>query len=166
MDRTNTISMRRIRMVSQHLFGVIEPKEPRCNCSRCRRARGLFDGDAEDGPCTATFRSLVSSSVCRGEKNTEFTLQELREFDGTNGKPVYIALKGQVFDVSAGPYGPGGGYSFLAGKDASRALAKMSRDPADASSSNLSDLSDRQRETLDKWSERMLEKYPLVGTLV
>ena len=30
-----------------------------------------------------------------------FTLQELRFFDGKEGRPAYIALKGKVYDVSA-----------------------------------------------------------------
>lgn len=29
-----------------------------------------------------------------------FTLEELAEYDGTNGKPAYIACHGKVFDVT------------------------------------------------------------------
>lgn len=32
----------------------------------------------------------------------EFTLTELAEYDGKDGKPVYLAIRGQVFDVSEG----------------------------------------------------------------
>ncbi|KAJ3343772.1 hypothetical protein HDU93_006689 [Gonapodya sp. JEL0774] len=52
-----------------------------------------------------------------------FTPAELSEFDGKDpAKPVYLAIKGVVFDVSAGKdmYQPGKGYSVFAGKDASR----------------------------------------------
>lgn len=39
-------------------------------------------------------------------------------------KPIYVAINGSVFDVSANPsmYGPGGGYHFFAGRDAARAF--------------------------------------------
>ena len=41
----------------------------------------------------------------------DFTIDQLREFDGKNGKPIYISLKFEVFDVSsaAGYYGEGAG---------------------------------------------------------
>ena len=50
---------------------------------------------------------------------------ELKKYDGKDGSPgLYISLLGQVFDVSKGKdhYGPGGGYSFFAAKDGSRAF--------------------------------------------
>ncbi|KAL7272104.1 hypothetical protein RUND412_005098 [Rhizina undulata] len=50
---------------------------------------------------------------------------DLALYDGSNPNlPIYVAVNGSVFDVSANPatYGPGGGYSFFAGKDASRAF--------------------------------------------
>lgn len=30
----------------------------------------------------------------------EITLEELKEFDGTDGKPAYVAYKGMVYDVT------------------------------------------------------------------
>ncbi|KAI9655706.1 MAG: hypothetical protein M1829_000618 [Trizodia sp. TS-e1964] len=53
------------------------------------------------------------------------TDQELGQFDGTNPKlPIYVAVNGSIFDVSASrhTYGPGGSYHFFAGKDATRAF--------------------------------------------
>jgi predicted heme/steroid binding protein len=38
----------------------------------------------------------------------EFTLDELAEFDGTDGKPAYVAYQGTVYDVSeSGMWGDG-----------------------------------------------------------
>lgn len=33
----------------------------------------------------------------------DFTIDQLREFIGANGKPIYVGLKGEVFDVSRAP---------------------------------------------------------------
>ncbi|KAL4809301.1 cytochrome b5-like heme/steroid binding domain-containing protein [Aspergillus unguis] len=53
------------------------------------------------------------------------TPTELSLHDGTNPNlPIYVAVNGTIFDVSANPrmYGPGGGYHFFAGRDATRAF--------------------------------------------
>ena len=98
-----------------------------------------------------------------------FTAAELKCFDGADGAPVYVAVKGSVFDVSASRamYGPGGGYEFLGGKDASRALGKMSLDPADVKGDpvRIDDLSGHELDTLDDWFFKFKKKYPLVGLL-
>ena len=52
------------------------------------------------------------------------TTEELSAYNGEDPeKPVYLAINGTVYDVSNGRhiYGPGGSYSFFAGRDASRA---------------------------------------------
>lgn len=51
------------------------------------------------------------------------TLEDLAQYDGGDPeKPVYLAIDGNVYDVSAGRhiYGPGGSYHYFAGVDASR----------------------------------------------
>lgn len=53
------------------------------------------------------------------------TPAELARFDGTDTSlPIYLAVNGTIFDVSAGAhtYGPGGSYHAFAGHDASRAF--------------------------------------------
>ena len=54
-----------------------------------------------------------------------FTPPELLPYNGLNNMPVYLAVRGRVFDVTAGRnfYGPGGPYANFAGRDASRGLA-------------------------------------------
>lgn len=46
------------------------------------------------------------------------TKEQLKRFTGEHNRKIYIALLGTVFDVTSGQkhYGPGGGYSFFAGK--------------------------------------------------
>jgi predicted heme/steroid binding protein len=50
---------------------------------------------------------LLGITVLVAAKKTEpvvpdkvFTLEELKQYDGTNGKPVYVAVKGIVYDFS------------------------------------------------------------------
>lgn len=53
------------------------------------------------------------------------TPAQLSLYNGTDpALPIYLAVNGSVFDVSANPmiYGPGGSYNFFAGKDATRAF--------------------------------------------
>ncbi|CAO3680754.1 unnamed protein product [Rhizopus stolonifer] len=57
-------------------------------------------------------------------KELIFTETELSKYDGTDRSlPIYLAVDGDVFDVSkgAGWYGKGGSYSHFSGKDAARA---------------------------------------------
>ncbi|KAF8897171.1 cytochrome b5-like heme/steroid binding domain-containing protein [Infundibulicybe gibba] len=53
-----------------------------------------------------------------------FSERMLAEFDGTTpGKPIYLAIDGDVYDVSSGnAYQPGGSYHIMAGVDAARAF--------------------------------------------
>jgi membrane-associated progesterone receptor component len=53
------------------------------------------------------------------------------KFDLDAGK-IYIAIKGKVYDVTKGAqfYGVDGPYHVFAGRDASRALARLSFDEA------------------------------------
>ncbi|XP_058203539.1 probable steroid-binding protein 3 [Rhododendron vialii] len=95
----------------------------------------------------------------------ELTLQQLKQYDGTNpSKPIYLAMKGRIFDVTTGKsfYGPGGDYAMFAGKDASRALAKMSKDEDDVVGS-LHGLSDKEMGVLNDWEKKFEAKYPIVG---
>ncbi|KAF2788252.1 cytochrome b5 [Melanomma pulvis-pyrius CBS 109.77] len=103
-----------------------------------------------------------------------FTPPELFPYNGLNGMPVYLAVRGQVFDVTAGKnfYGPGGPYANFAGRDASRGLACGSFDEdmltkdLDGPLDTLSDLGDEQMEAMRGWEERFTEKYLVVGKLV
>ncbi|EXC01112.1 putative steroid-binding protein 3 [Morus notabilis] len=97
----------------------------------------------------------------------EMTPQELLQYNGSDpSKPIYVAVKGRIFDVTAGKsfYGPGGPYAVFAGKDASRALAKMSKNEEDVSPS-LEGLSDKEIGVLNDWEKKFEAKYTVVGRL-
>ena len=61
-------------------------------------------------------------------------------------------------------YGPGGPYALFAGKDASRALAKMSFEPEDLTS-DISGLGPFELDALQDWEYKFMSKYVKVGTV-
>lgn len=90
--------------------------------------------------------------------------------DGYAHAPIYLGVSGKVYDVSFGGvmfYGPGGGYARFAGKDASRALAKMSFDPKDTEDPDISELTEKEKKILNDWIKTFEERkmYPCVGRL-
>jgi membrane-associated progesterone receptor component len=103
------------------------------------------------------------------EPPRDFTLAQLREFNGVTNEKVYVALKGDVFDVSASKeyYGPGSTYDCFAGRDASRAMAKLSFEEAELSNPKLDDLGPFELDVLENWVEKFkyMKQYPIVGKL-
>ncbi|KAI9298266.1 cytochrome b5, partial [Neoconidiobolus thromboides FSU 785] len=100
-------------------------------------------------------------------KNDIFTPEELKKYDGSDESlPVYLAIKGKVFDVSDAreAYGPGGNYNCFAGIDGSRGLATSSLKKADMSH-DYSDLGPDKLKVLDHWYNFYLGKYPIVGVV-
>ncbi|XP_020094208.1 membrane steroid-binding protein 2-like [Ananas comosus] len=97
----------------------------------------------------------------------EVTEEELRAFDGSDSKkPLLMAIKGQIYDVSQSRmfYGPGGPYALFAGRDASRALAKMSFEQKDLTG-DISGLGPFELEALQDWEYKFMSKYVKVGTI-
>ncbi|EEE58966.1 hypothetical protein OsJ_10653 [Oryza sativa Japonica Group] len=106
---------------------------------------------------------LLVSSLFVGE----ITLEQLAAYDGKDpAKPILIAIRGQVYDVTRGRlfYGPQGPYSLFAGRDATRALALMSFDPIDLTG-DLDGLGPDELEVLQDWEDKFKERYPTVGHL-
>ncbi|RDY02703.1 Membrane steroid-binding protein 2 [Mucuna pruriens] len=97
----------------------------------------------------------------------EVTEEELRAYGGSDSdKPLLMAIKGQIYDVSQSRifYGPGGPYALFAGKDASRALAKMSFEEKDLTG-DISGLGPFELEALQDWEYKFMGKYIKVGTI-
>ncbi|KAL7752151.1 hypothetical protein RI367_002194 [Sorochytrium milnesiophthora] len=114
-----------------------------------------------------------SRSAAASEKSTDgnmtsdkvFTAEELAQYNNEDpSKPVYVAIKGIVYDVSGNrqmyPYNEG--YGVFAGRDASRALALSSTKLEDCTS-NYSDLPPAKLQTLEEWESFFKRKYPVVG---
>lgn len=82
--------------------------------------------------------------------------------------PLLVGLLGHVYDVGYGGfdhYGPNGPYHRFCGRDASRALAKMSFEPQDLDEPHVDDLAENHRKTLQDWVQLFDKKYPKVATL-
>ncbi|CAH9111303.1 unnamed protein product [Cuscuta europaea] len=97
----------------------------------------------------------------------EISEEELKQYDGSDpNKPLLMAIKAQIYDVTQSRmfYGPGGPYALFAGKDASRALAKMSFEEKDLTG-DISGLGPFELEALQDWEYKFMSKYVKVGTV-
>lgn len=123
--------------------------------------------------CPAGYGSSTSSTAPKKKEEEEpivlrdFTLEQLREFDGTGDKKIFVSLKGEVYDVTAAAamYGPEGSYHCFAGREASVAMAKLSFDEVDLANTNYHELSPFEKSSLSDWIDKFkwYKGYPVVG---
>ncbi|XP_015736089.1 neuferricin [Coturnix japonica] len=93
---------------------------------------------------------------------------ELGRYRGLKGEPgIYVAILGRVFDVQPGRrhYGPGGAYSGLAGRDASRAFATGDFTPSGLVD-DVSALTPAEMLSIQSWLSFYSANYAYVGKLV
>jgi len=119
---------------------------------------------------------LVPDSKLPNPK-TIVTKNDLAKSDGTGQipdgyatAPIYIGVGQNVYDGSFGGvthYGKDGAYERFAGKDVSRALAKMSFDPKDTENTSIDDLTEKELVVLNDWVKTYEHKkgYPVVGII-
>ncbi|KIP09845.1 hypothetical protein PHLGIDRAFT_102163 [Phlebiopsis gigantea 11061_1 CR5-6] len=98
-----------------------------------------------------------------------FSERMLATFSGeVESMPIYIAIDGDVFDVSSNraTYGPGGSYHFMAGRDAARAFATGCF--ATHQTHDIRGLSDREMAGLEHWKKFFADstKYRKVGRVL
>jgi len=101
----------------------------------------------------------------------EFTLEELAAADGTDGKPVYIAYQGRVFDVSQSPLWGGGGHmdrhragQDLTGEfaDAPHGLEVFERYPQVGVLQTPAAAPEAPETAIPVWVSRLLQRFPIL----
>ena len=140
--------------------------------SRYKSRKRLYGNEAALMPILMGKEAHLELQTDSSEFGEDFTmtLAQLADMNGsTETTPIYIALDGLIYDVSAARelYGPGGNYHYFAGKDGSRGFATgcLSKD----CETDLSQpLEDEEKEQLRKWIElyHTHDKYKFVGKLV
>ncbi|GFR72107.1 neuferricin-like [Elysia marginata] len=95
---------------------------------------------------------------------TVFSREELSKYKGMNGGDVYLALLGNVYDVTRGRkhYGPGGGYSFFSGIDGSAAFVTGEFNEKGLVD-DISKLSNQDILGLEEWKSFYEKDYKFVG---
>lgn len=103
-----------------------------------------------------------------------FSASELQRFDGISDRQILVGFKGLVYDVSARRdlycKADGGTYAALAGRDATRALAKMSLKAEDIGRCDVDDLlasehGELHEKAIRDWQTRFQDMYAVVGSM-
>lgn len=76
------------------LFGIILLLVPLLLLSGCAKKQSPQVTPAERKETTVTESTNTNSGL------REFTLEELAKYNGQNGQPAYVAVKGVVYDVT------------------------------------------------------------------
>lgn len=96
----------------------------------------------------------------------DFTLDQLKKYDGVQKEQVFLAAKGIIYDVTNTTfYRKDGPYGLFAGHDASVNLSKMSHDETLLNQWGKYTLTEEQQEILDDWVQKFDVKYRKVGVV-
>ncbi len=69
-------------------------------------------------------RARIGGAAMASDGLRRFSRAELKQFDGRDGRPIYAAYQGSVYDVTASPlWGEGQHFEHLAGADLTEELA-------------------------------------------
>jgi len=95
----------------------------------------------------------------------EITLEEMSKCTGEDPfRPILVAVKGKIYDMTEARnfYGPEAPYHVYAGREAARALGKMSLAESDCTG-EIDDFSEKEKTILEDWDTKFASKYKVVG---
>lgn len=138
--------------------------------SRFKARKRLYGNNAALIPILMGKEEPININLDRGADDFTMTLEQLSEMDGrTETTPIYISVKGNIYDVSAARemYGPGGAYSGFSGRDATRGFANGCMEER-CMTSSLEGLTEVERKEIDRWVElyHNHDKYTYIGRLL
>lgn len=85
----------------------------------------------------------------------DFTLEELKQYDGVTKPQVFLAAKGKIYDVTHSQfYKKDGPYGVFSGHDASINLSKMSHDENLLNKWGNYTMNEDEEKILDDWVKR------------
>lgn len=88
------------------------------NSYQCCRCPYFYCCNMQRIPYYGFYQKNNTREVDNFYRQKQFTLEELAQFDGSGGKPAYVAVGGTVYDVSVqGAWGGGTHFGLYAGKD-------------------------------------------------
>jgi predicted heme/steroid binding protein len=134
-----------------------------------RRGFPRADGTRAHESSNELLSSSATSTNSVKDNRKVFTLEELNEYDGSDpNKPIYISIRGIVFDVTKGRrhYRKGETYHSLVGREASRVFLTGDLNSVSEENMDLNNLTDKQRIDLEHWVEYFTQEYPQVGYLM
>ncbi|XP_062141410.1 neuferricin homolog [Drosophila sulfurigaster albostrigata] len=126
-------------------------------------ARYLDYATTKDGESVAVEFTETRGSVLL------LTPEELATYNGEQGRPIYLALLGAVFDVSRGikHYGPGCSYNFFVGRDASVSFVTGEFENYDPETADdVLSLKGSSLLELAKWQQFYEKDYEYKGKLI
>mmetsp|Transcript_7136 Transcript_7136/g.14828 ORF Transcript_7136/g.14828 Transcript_7136/m.14828 type:complete len:223 (+) Transcript_7136:80-748(+) len=110
---------------------------------------------------------LERESLAYIEPKEQWTEEELKPYNGDDETgPILLAVKGDVFNVWKGRnfYGKGAEYNIMAGRDATRFLAK-NRLEEETEEERCKELNIAERASVEAWYWTIKNKYEIVGKL-
>ena len=142
--------------------------------ARAKARKRLYGNDYAVMPLflkTEEAIPLKTADDLSAEEYMTLTAEELLDYDGFDDGPLYVGIKGRVYDVTANQhfYGEDGKYHLFVGKDSTHAFATGCLDDTpECVNPSMEGLSEADHKEIDRWVElyETHDMYKFVGFIV
>ncbi|XP_018568039.1 neuferricin [Anoplophora glabripennis] len=126
----------------------------------------FFCGEKATDIILSLYKTVFYSTQIPVNRERVFTKEELKLYNGVDKPQLYLAILGNVFDVSKGikHYGPNKQYNVFVGQDASRSFVTGKFNKEDISE-DVADFSYEELRSLDHWLNFYKKEYTKIGLL-